>query len=128
MTATSPFGHCRHYIPQTGGRVECGKGVDVRRLVGGKDFGWALRMPCTKKLDQTDVVACELRDMPTAEEAAEAMAQLMRDADTLLAGTCPQCGADMVQSEDPTNINSHCPNCVDVFSIGCKRIDETGGL
>lgn len=59
---------CKHF---TGiGEDACRAGVNYRSLVGGSDFGWALRIPCTTTKRSENQVPCEKHDRMTAEEIA----------------------------------------------------------
>lgn len=46
----------------------CAKGYNVRNLVGGSDFGWALRCPCILTERSKDVARCLDADMESGEE------------------------------------------------------------
>jgi len=45
----------------------CKAGINIRELVGGADFGWAVRIPCLVK-DGCEVV-CKSRKLPSREQA-----------------------------------------------------------
>lgn len=49
----------------------CKAGVDYRAHVGGDDFGWVARLPCTPRWADENpavVVSCALREFPTRAE------------------------------------------------------------
>lgn len=56
---------CLHFV---GLKDECKAGINVRDLVGGETFGWAMRTPCLTTHGKCTVV-CEKRQLPTREEA-----------------------------------------------------------
>ncbi|MCK5016727.1 MAG: hypothetical protein KAS32_06585, partial [Candidatus Peribacteraceae bacterium] len=63
---------CKHYNLDVllGDKTRvCSADINVRDLVGGKDFGWARRIPCNQKNESS--VVCEKLLMPTPEEQAE---------------------------------------------------------
>lgn len=79
--------HCRHYTPD-GLAVRCDLGINIRKHVGGDDFGWRLRMPCAgarmakaRKLAH-EVVPCDRMECPSAEEVARDHAELWVRAET----------------------------------------------
>jgi hypothetical protein len=59
---------CRHFRSLVLSPNECGAHVDVRKLVGGDDFGWFKRTPCNA---ENHIDTCDKRDFPTAAEVAE---------------------------------------------------------
>lgn len=62
--------HCIHRRPR---ELMCDVGVNVRDLVGGDDFGWALRIPCIADYHENEGAAtCEKFQLLTEEEAAAA--------------------------------------------------------
>lgn len=65
-------GTCKHFNglgfgPDSKSKT-CDAGVCYRSLVGGPDFGWAIRIPCHRR-NKTDIV-CDKYQEPTAEEIA----------------------------------------------------------
>jgi hypothetical protein len=63
---------CAHF---TGTQKQvCKAGVNYRALVGGPDFGWATRMPCTGDKGDAIVVCAQLR-LTTREEAEAEVAR-----------------------------------------------------
>lgn len=84
---------CRHFNGLQ--NKACRAGVNIREMVGGSEFGWALRMPCTGNAG-AEVVECPLLSRWTKGEAA-AIEKLRRQAiakfmDDLAAKLCPNCG------------------------------------
>ena len=76
-------GVCKHYNgtglgPKNlvGGKHCCEVGVCIRDLVGGPDFGWAVRTPCFK--DHKTDVACDKYEEPTAKELSAYKAETRR--------------------------------------------------
>ena len=68
-------GTCRHFNGVGVGvddRYEkcCDAGINYRKHVGGKDLGWACRMPCIKGgyTKPEEVVPCDLYEEPTQED------------------------------------------------------------
>lgn len=53
----------------------CGAGVNMRELVGGDDFGWAMRIPCLLIDSFTCTVTCAFRELPTREQAEATVAK-----------------------------------------------------
>ena len=49
--------------------AECAAGVNIRALVGGSDLGWAARLPCLLMDAKKCEVVCDVRKLPTREEA-----------------------------------------------------------
>ena len=77
----SEMGRCEHF---TGIQNEtCKAGVNIRKLVGGPDFGWATRLPCLLDDSEKCEVQCEKRSLMTRDEAEAAV----NEHDTLLAKT-----------------------------------------
>ena len=70
------LGKCVHFnglpfrIDEDYGKC-CDAGVNYRALVGGSDFGWMARTPCTKTTLSKDVVLCDKYRDPTPEEIKE---------------------------------------------------------
>lgn len=58
-------GHCKHFNG-IGRKLSCKKGINVRKHVGGDDFGWATRMPCSKR--NKNPVPCDQYEDYTEEE------------------------------------------------------------
>ena len=71
----------------------CDKGINYRQLVGGEDFGLAMRLPCFKEEDSTGY--CDLREFPSEKEGEEyeqKVNQAIKDFLEVLAGNiCPMC-------------------------------------
>ena len=71
---------CRHLVEELavvrrklvdrGDKVEQPAGIVVRDLVGGADFGWCARAPCSGKV-APDIVPCAKYEPHTREELAE---------------------------------------------------------
>ena len=62
---------CTHSVglsSRDGAPIICQAGIDVRALVGGPDFGWLKRCPCSGRY--TDAVPCAQYQAPSAEEVA----------------------------------------------------------
>lgn len=117
---------CKHFI---GGLTpKCGAGHTIRSLVGGPEYGWMARMPCTRQqktsLPKDPGPDCSDYAEPTAEEVAEDTARFKAEFDKIYAGVCPQCGASLVVKENADMIVKVCRTCPDVYSIGCKSIAE----
>lgn len=72
-------GCCKHYIGYHKGR--CKLGIDYRELVGGPDFGWAVRLPCLKTALSKPGPECGRREEPTDAEIVE----WLQEMDALLA-------------------------------------------
>lgn len=81
MSAPDPYReptmarHCRHHEVQppdfaardSGHR--CALGIDIRKHVGGPDFGWLARSPCyLPNATNPGHVPCDKAEKPTAEE------------------------------------------------------------
>lgn len=62
------MGTCIHFLGIQ--HAECKVLVNIRELVGGSDFGWAVRIPCIIK--DGSAVVCDRRELRTREQA-EAM-------------------------------------------------------
>lgn len=121
-------GICKYYGTHGSERgilhTVCDKGVDIRALVGGPDYGWLRRMPCTEGLASQalpppiePVIPCALRVYPTAAEVEESIKELNRRVDCLLRGVCPKCGADMEREGN----RAWCPVCPDMSLRQCGR-------
>lgn len=54
----------------------CKAGVRYRELVGGPDFGWACKIPCTEAFPgETERAKCSLKSTPTREQAEKEVAE-----------------------------------------------------
>lgn len=104
--------HCRHsWIDRVAGPMErrCDLGYDVRDLVGGPNFGWNGRQPCTGgKLASPDnaMVPCSDYSPPTPAEFVRDTNESARQMDRILAGWCPGCDVALVTCGNV----SACPN------------------
>ena len=49
---------------------ECAAGINMRTLVGGKDLGWAARLPCLPSMDKTEV-SCSKFEVMSEEDAKQ---------------------------------------------------------
>lgn len=56
-------GWCVHYSGGVAMDGRCAAGVNVRELVGGRDYGWLRRVPCAES--HTCAPACAQRQSPT---------------------------------------------------------------
>ncbi len=57
-------GHCFYFTGYQ--NIICKKNINYRNLVGGDDFGWAVRLPCFKEKNSS--IVCEKYRDPTEEE------------------------------------------------------------
>ena len=109
-------GDCKHY-PEFRDKA-CDAGVNMRKLVGGPDLGWATRLPCLPSIRKlcSATVSCEKFEAITAleakahEEDVLAMLEKAKEFDQLIGelkakfgkqsagGTCPcpVCGGTVV--------------------------------
>ena len=60
---------CKHYKGMHSLRGECEAGRDIRKMVGGPDLGWMLKMPCVE--GNVSTIVCEDRIFPTDKEIAD---------------------------------------------------------
>lgn len=121
------LGHCEHYDVR-GGEYLCLKGVDIRAHVGGPDLGWCRRMPCIndsamKTLKQHDVVPCALREFPTPEQVKVDRDESDRRIATMISGSCPDCGKELLKRENEHVVLMACPDG-HVSMRGCKAIGD----
>ena len=96
---------CRHFK----GRDECGLGIDIRRLVGGPDWGWGLRRPCGGSVGK-DEAACEKLDRLTARET-EAIDAEVRAHDGMLVGHMDFFAGLKEKGPYDVNLTTQCPEC-----------------
>jgi len=115
---------CRHYVG--GLDPKCRVGHCVRTLVGGDDYGWLARLPCTRhckgSLPKDPGPDCSDYSEPSAEEVVEDKARFDAELAAIVSGKCPQCGEPLAQREDPGAVIQFCKTCPDVYSISCKSI------
>lgn len=116
--------HCRYETNDVPLRPGCALGIDVRRLVGGSDFGWLRRHPCYfKNRDQPGFVPCEKAEPHTEEEIEQHEREVDLAVDRLLARlplieqlksehrgknwsgsiVCPECGGTLNLSHAASN-------------------------
>ena len=109
-------------------KIPCGKGHDIRVLVGGDTLGWMLRQPCTEKLRGTrklrgdrgyGCITCLDREYPTADDVEEYMKYLNEQIIFLERGVCPKCMAKLEQHGKTWS----CSNCLDVSVRNCGAHD-----
>lgn len=116
----------------------CEKDVSIRALVGGPDYGWACRTPCSPFLWKADMPAvpfCVYYDAPTPEEVAAEEAEIkawvskvMPWADSVkrrhsrgshATESCPLCGGEVhitiAQSNGHLHAKCGTPNCLAVM-------------
>lgn len=86
-------GKCKFYNANTALTKKCDAGINVRELVGGKNFGWLLRTPCFK-YHETDIT-CGSFELITEDEMAKREERITRKADAYLNASlmvsCPYC-------------------------------------
>lgn len=63
-------GICKYYGRSVVFKENCAKNINVRKLVGGQDFGWLIRTPCFK--DHKIAIKCDEYIDPTEKEIKEA--------------------------------------------------------
>lgn len=107
-------GDCIHFtgigIPGTarGGHEKCCKaGVNYRAHVGGKDSGWATRLPCLPRQSKDAPPCPHFRAMTKAEDdarKAEFTAAIDKALAAIAAGKCHVCGAEA----EPSKVVGRC--------------------
>jgi hypothetical protein len=89
---------CKHY---KGSQEICGAGIDIRKHVGGPDFGWGRRMPCnpgSPLCDKLEMVPCDKYEPPTEEELQKDKEETLRMLRLLSEGLSPCCEAPLDKS------------------------------
>ena len=113
-------GTCKHFGSRPGGHLVCEKGHDIRKLVGGEEYGWMRRVPCHDpdarvgtSLPMLDPVTCADYEDPTAEEVADYEMEVERIMAAFAKGLCPKCGGALT-----VRGHSHvCDACKEVVAI-----------
>ncbi len=113
---------CKHYRAAGGGRVACAVGVDIRAHIGGPDYGWLSRSPCVESVYSKDVVACDKREYPTAEEIAADEAEMEEMFAQLMAGKSPCCDVSLISQ----GTARYCSACKRFVARMCGRGDIRG--
>lgn len=116
--------HCRHWSnPFVGDRRRdtCALGIDIRKLVGGPDFGWGCRMPCIRGAFHRpgEAATCDKREPYTAEEIAAHEAEMTRAMEAFFAGRSPCCGAELIAQGN----NRFCASCKKWVARVCGERD-----
>jgi hypothetical protein len=113
---TPQRGYCRHSFRDDGSPREllCARGKDVRAHVGGDNFGWGFRCPCTPiGRDDQPEVPCPEREGWSDVEVEEWQGEFDAAVAKMLAGECPHCDAKLEQKEGDGS-SMVCPKGCDV--------------
>lgn len=103
----------------------CDRGIDIRKHVGGPDFGWLVRTPCMTSTLTKNQVICDKREYLTEEEEAAEEAEMLRAMKAFADGKSQCCGVEMIEQ----GTNRFCSKCKQWTGRVCSNDDilEMGG-
>lgn len=107
-------GWCVHYSGGVATDGRCAAGLNVRELVGGRDYGWLRRIPCIEA--HTCAPACAQRQFPTdAEVEADRQEWVTRAAQAVEL-------AQTIKATGRLNGTTACPRCAGVvqFAVAAR--------